>query len=149
MLEALPPDLLDKVLLGLELPDLYQLRLTSRHLERETSPTFGAEVFSTLRLDLSAQNLRWVRNIADHDRFRLAVRSLWLGDWDGKVTGAGHTWEASYGTSGHWPRLEDGRVDYNCEMVRQFVDCVARFENYTSVTTTDERRHSESVVQGS
>lgn len=136
MLETLLPELFTLVLPSLELPDLSSLRLTSRQLERRSISAFSTAAFSEVRVDFSASNVRWVRNVANHDEFRLAVRSLRVGKWEGKVTGTSHDPHMSYGLDGHWPRLEDGRV---CrEAVQPFVDCLLRFSNCASVTVTDD-----------
>ncbi|SPO07068.1 uncharacterized protein DNG_09762 [Cephalotrichum gorgonifer] len=134
MLGTLIPDIFDQIIVHFELEDFYPIRLTSRRLERLSVRAFGAAAFSNLTVDFSADNLRLIRNVANHDEFRLVVHSLRVGEWEGKITKTKYSYQNSYGFNGHWPRLEDGRVDRECELVRQFVDSLSRLSNCTSVT---------------
>lgn len=139
MLEALVPELFSQVLLFLLLPDLCSLRLTSRHLKQVTARDFATAAFSTIRIDFSTANLQWAQNIASYDDFRSAVRTLRVGKWAGKVTGARSSQDISYGHGGQWPRLDSRRVDCASDYVQKFVHCVSRFPNCTGVVVTDER----------
>lgn len=136
MLGTLPPELLAQIVSLLEVPDLSSLRLTSRQLERPSTESLSATVFSTIRVSFGVDNLRWVSNVAGHEDFRLAVRCVRIGKWE---TGARDSYEMGYGVGGYWPRQEDGRVDRQSELVQQFVDCLSRFPNCASIIVTDER----------
>lgn len=140
MIESLPQELLAEVLDALELADLSSIRLTSRQLERKSAKAFGAAAFSEVRVDFSRANLEWIGNIASRDDFRLAVRRVRLGRWDGKTTGATGSHTSTHGHGGRWSRLEDGTLDYGAsEPARRFADSLLRFPNCTTVTVTDDK----------
>ena len=131
MLEGLIQELFDGVLDLLDVSDLCSLRLSGRNLEQRSRATFRAAAFSNVVVDFSKGNMQWLGDISSSE-IRLAVRSLEVRD--GALKGNGGK---TYGDGYSWPRLEDGTVNLNSDLVRQFVDVLSLFPKCTSATVTD------------
>lgn len=137
MIENLPLELFIMVIRFIRLKDLYSLRLTSQRLERKSIRVFSAAAFSEVRVDFTPANLRWLSNVASHGDFRLAVHSLRVGAWEGRITRRKPLYYA-YGVGGLWPRSRNDRINYRaCDLAQQFVRSLLKFPNCGSITVTD------------
>ena len=138
MLENLIAELFDEIVALLKPPDLYALRLASRHLEQKSRSAFSSLAFSDVTTDFSSASIQRLSCIGN-SRLGPAVRRLHVGDWgDDRERLSRWGRDAPYGRGGYWPRLENGAVDPGSALVAEFSTAMSRFPNCAAATITDE-----------
>lgn len=130
MLENLPAELFDEIILDFNMRDIYALRLASSRLQKKTRQVFLVS-FSRIKVNFSRGSNRRLAGIASCDDIRLAVRSLWT---YAPVEKDRAKDVPAYGHDVNWPRSWNGALKLSsCKQADEFTELLVKFPNCTAV----------------
>jgi hypothetical protein len=107
--------------------DIFSVRLVCRRLYLKSYAAFGAACFHTVVSDLTPQSLRRLESIASHEKLRVFVRRLSIGEIKRPpilvVPEGGYPPSVdALGQGNHWPREESGCLDPSSPIAKTLKD---------------------------
>src|SRR6201992_2290872 len=98
--------------------DIFSVRLVCRQLYLKSYAAFGAACFNTVVSDLTPQSLRRLESIADHEKLRVFVRKLHIGE----IRKPPKPLVKALGQGNQWPREVSGCLDPSLPIVKTLKD---------------------------